>query len=98
MKYWDDGSKVYNGHDSNCFCWYLPPYYIGVDCEASWFPYGPSLVWVRTHGDYRPLLAHAHDATAIFFGYPNGEWSYYHYVSSLPFGYSITYEHGMEEL
>ncbi|MFH1774216.1 MAG: hypothetical protein ABH874_04565 [Methanobacteriota archaeon] len=80
MDYWDDGSKVYNGHDAWVRTWWRSGTgWYKISSGGSYYPYGPNEVWVYGYGEFSNSLNPSyfwHKLHAEFDGYPGGLYSY----------------------
>lgn len=80
MDYWDDGSKVYNGHDAWVRTWWRSGTgWYKISDGGSYYPYGPDEVWVYGYGEFSNSLDPDyfwHKLHTEFDGYPGGLYSY----------------------
>lgn len=69
LDYWDDGSRVYNGHDA----------WIRIGSGGTYYPDGPSQVWIKGYGEFSNHLNPSyfwHKLHARFNGYPGRQYAY----------------------
>ncbi len=73
LRYLDSGSQVYGGYDPFDQCFWLADW-INLYCQASWWPYGPSLVYTMTEGSFRFRFSQSwqHWHRARYEGQPGG--------------------------
>jgi len=89
MKYYDNGSSVYGGHEPVNYCSWTADGWRCVSCSMAWSPTGPSYVWTNTQGTFEwigGLWPHWH--LAQYVGSPGSySWGCMHTGSTVPGGY-----------
>lgn len=78
MKYYDYGNMVAAGYDPNNWCRVFPDGWYVVSCSPTWWPYGPSSVYIKTEGvfDHHIIQPARHWQMAKFYAGPGwGDWT-----------------------
>jgi len=90
MKYFDNGTQVYGGHDPYNECYAFWDGWRILSCAAHWWPNGPNYVYTNTEGEFEWLFGqYRHWHKAQYDGWPNGvhQWWCDHRGNTVPGGY-----------